>query len=168
MASSNSIHQVSFIIIKLLHVIPLIIKVTDVVLGGLVTKFDHIAVLFFSTKRDKEVIEDGFSDKIEVSNGDTFQMVKNLENIADDCAEDDISLVGCVKLYASLSRNLLLYQVFQGRLKFRPATVIGWIDNTSHKTQHKCLRDFEQIVENAYCCTLSGLIFYCATVDFES
>ena len=28
---------------------------TDVVLGGLVSKFDHIAVLFFSTKRDKEV-----------------------------------------------------------------------------------------------------------------
>ena len=143
MASSNSIHQVSSIFIQLLHVIPLIIKVTDVVLGGLVTKFDHIAVLFFSTKRDKEVTEGGFSDKIEICNNDTLQMVKNLENIADDCAEDDISLVGCIKLSASLSKNLLLYQVYQRRLKCRLRTVIGWIDNTAHnKTNY--WRDFEQ------------------------
>ena len=113
---------------------------TDVVLGGLVTKFDHIAVLFFSTKRDKEVTEGGFSDKIEISNSDTLQMVKNLENIADDCAEDDISLVGCIKLSASLSKNLLLYQVYQRRLKCRLRTVIGWIDNTAHKTNY--WRDF--------------------------
>ena len=43
-------HLFSFILISIS-----LLKVTDVVLGGLVSKFDHIAVLFFSTKRDKEV-----------------------------------------------------------------------------------------------------------------
>ena len=55
MASTNSIHQVylHFFYTFILMTSPS--KVTDVVLGGLVSKFDHIAVLFFSTKRDKEV-----------------------------------------------------------------------------------------------------------------
>jgi hypothetical protein len=55
-SSSNSIHQVS-----------------DVVLEGLVNKFDHIAVLFYSQKNKS--------------------VVKNLESIADDCAENDIAIV---------------------------------------------------------------------------
>ena len=45
---------------------------TDVVLGGLVSKFDHIAVLFFSTKRDKEVEAVFFQEifQIETSDGE--------------------------------------------------------------------------------------------------
>ena len=55
-SSTNSIHQV-----------------TDVVLGGLIQKFDHLAVLFFNNKNMK------------VSN--------SLESIADDCADNDIGIV---------------------------------------------------------------------------
>ena len=94
---------------------------TDVVLGGLVSKFDHIAVLFFSTKRDKEVgklvsLKHDFQFQL-------LQMVKNLETIADDCAEDDISLVriddkeeagqyGLKKLPALLFFNFQVVQQF--------------------------------------------------------
>ena len=55
-SSTNSIHQVS-----------------DVVLGGLIQKFDHIAVLFYSSKN--------------------MTVVNNLQSIADDCAENDIAIV---------------------------------------------------------------------------
>ena len=55
-SSSNSIHQVS-----------------DVVLEGLINKFDHIAVLFYSHKN--------------------MTVVRNLESIADDCADNDIAIV---------------------------------------------------------------------------
>lgn len=55
-ASTNSIHEVS-----------------DVVLGGLIQKFDHIAVLFFSHKNMK--------------------VANNLLSIADDCADNDIAIV---------------------------------------------------------------------------
>ena len=47
--------------------------VTDVVLGGLIQKFDHIAVLFYSHKNKAA------SNK--------------LETIADDCADNDIAIV---------------------------------------------------------------------------
>eukprot|EP00092_Neocalanus_flemingeri_P058940 GFUD01070340.1.p1 GENE.GFUD01070340.1~~GFUD01070340.1.p1 ORF type:complete len:2430 (-),score=751.56 GFUD01070340.1:121-7410(-) len=55
-SSTNSIHEVS-----------------DVVLGGLVKKFDHIAVLFYSHKNMK--------------------VANNLKSIADDCADNDIAIV---------------------------------------------------------------------------
>ena len=55
-ASTNSIH-----------------KVSDVVLDGLIKKFDHIAVLFYSHKN--------------------ITVVKNLHEIVDDCAENDIAMV---------------------------------------------------------------------------
>lgn len=55
-ASTNSIHQVS-----------------DVVLDGLINKFDHISVLFFSQKN--------------------MSVVNTLKSIADDCAESDIAIV---------------------------------------------------------------------------
>ena len=48
-------------------------EVSDVVLGGLIQKFDHIAVLFYSHKNKAA------SNK--------------LETIADDCAENDIAIV---------------------------------------------------------------------------
>ena len=46
---------------------------SDVVLGGLIQKFDHIAVLFYSSKN--------------------MTVVNNLQSIADDCAENDIAIV---------------------------------------------------------------------------
>ena len=48
-------------------------KVSDVVLGGLIGKFDHIAVLFYSHKN--------------------VTVVNNLNTIADDCADSDIAIV---------------------------------------------------------------------------
>ena len=56
MSSTNAIH-----------------KVSDVVLDGLIKKFDHIAVVFYSAKN--------------------VTVVKNLNDIVDDCAENDIAMV---------------------------------------------------------------------------
>ena len=92
-------------------------KVSDVVLEGLISKFDHIAVLFYSHKN--------------------MTVVKELNSIADDCAENDIAIVkiddkeeaskyGIKDIPALMFFNFRVPSIFTGELS-DSGDVFEWI-----------------------------------------